>query len=119
MLVPGLAATIALAGASHGALLDHAYTGHADAVTALLCDRRRHRPRARTRDRCEAMTRVWPDPEHEFVTAHQVRRSAPSARVGAGSCVCSDAFKSVRHGWARRSRAAPAAAASRTSLSNR
>jgi hypothetical protein len=43
-------------------LLSHAYTGHADAVTALLCDRRRHRPRARTRDRCEAMTRVWPGP---------------------------------------------------------
>jgi len=26
MLVPGLAATIALAGASHGALLDHAWS---------------------------------------------------------------------------------------------
>jgi hypothetical protein len=29
MLVPGPAATIAVADASHGALLDHAYSGHA------------------------------------------------------------------------------------------
>jgi hypothetical protein len=34
MLVPGLAATIALAGASHGALLDHACSGHAGVLAA-------------------------------------------------------------------------------------
>jgi hypothetical protein len=32
MVVPGLAATIAVAGASHGALLGHAYPGHAEAL---------------------------------------------------------------------------------------
>jgi hypothetical protein len=36
MLVPGLAATIALADASRGALLDHAYTGHASATAASV-----------------------------------------------------------------------------------
>jgi hypothetical protein len=41
MLVPGLAATIALAGASRGALLDHAYTGHAGVLAASHQQRQR------------------------------------------------------------------------------
>jgi hypothetical protein len=35
VLVPALAAMIALAGASHGALLDHACSSHVLSVTAL------------------------------------------------------------------------------------
>ena len=42
MLVPGLAATIALAGASRGALLDHASSGHV-AVAAASVEHRRPR----------------------------------------------------------------------------
>ena len=35
MLVPGLAATIATAGTSHGALLDYAWSGHGGGGDAL------------------------------------------------------------------------------------
>jgi hypothetical protein len=41
MLVPGLATPIALAGASHGALLDHACSGSEHFVAAPLFDRQR------------------------------------------------------------------------------
>jgi hypothetical protein len=36
MLVPGLAATIALARASHGVLLAHAYSGHVGLIAAWI-----------------------------------------------------------------------------------
>jgi len=39
MLVPSLTAMIALAGASHGALLDHAWSGNGARAAALLGDR--------------------------------------------------------------------------------
>jgi hypothetical protein len=40
MLVPGLAARIALAGASHGALLDQSYSGHAGVMAAFTRESR-------------------------------------------------------------------------------
>src|ERR1700677_3299995 len=44
MLVPGLAATAALAGASHGALLDHAWGGHGCDATASIDEQPPDRP---------------------------------------------------------------------------
>ena len=57
MLMPGLAATIALAGASRGALLDHAYCSHPGVTTASQCEPRPDRRRARDRIRGNPIAR--------------------------------------------------------------